>query len=354
MNHIRTSFILLAICVVALLIGVLRLATQRTPLPLGSSYSTEPLGAQALYEWTAAIGATPSRLQEAVVDDAEPPASLLVVQPETGFDPTARQAFDTVPQHGGTLVVAGDSFAWVLYMRQLGITVDPIRGGSTAAVSSDGQLSLNVGSRYRVSADGATPLLEDDSGDWIALRMPYLDGALIVIATPEPLLNRSLRDEQVARFVFRELLTQATTIAFDESHHSFTPSNVPGAPVTVNQLLFTTLPGRALLYAASVVFVFTVLTGRRLGPPLAGRGPTETRRTMYEHVQMLANLYRRSGQFDVVRAAFARHYQRSPARVSDAASTRQAAARARTIADIESARTDAQLIAAVGAAQREP
>ena len=35
--------------------------------------------------------------------------------------------------------------------------------------------------------------------------------------------------------------------------------------------------------------------------------PPEIRRTMYEHVQMLANLYRRAGQFSTVRAAFGRH-----------------------------------------------
>jgi hypothetical protein len=342
MSHIRSSLILLGICVVALLIGALRLATERTPLPVGSSYSTEPLGAQALYEWTGAVGGTPSRLQEAVVDDADPPASVLVLQPETVIDPAARQAFDTVPERGGTLVVAGDSLAWTLYARQLGITVEPIRGGTTSVSTADGQLDLNVQARYRVEADDASPVLEDGQGNWIALRRPYRNGSLIVIATPEPLLNRSLGDDQVARFVYRELLTNASTIAFDEAHHSFMPPNTPGAPVTVEQLVLNTPAGRALLYAAAVVFVFLLLTGRRLGPPLVGHGPTETRRTMYEHVQMLANLYRRAGQFGVVRAAFARHYQREAARLGS---------RGDALVRIELARNDAELIAAVSAAQ---
>ena len=342
MSHIRSSLILLGICVVALLIGALRLATERTPLPVGSSYSTEPLGAQALYEWTGAIGGMPSRLPEAVVDDADPPSSMLVLQPETAIDPTARQAFDAVAEHGGTLVVAGDSLAWTLYARQLGITVEPIRGGTTSVSSADGQLTLNVLARYRVAADDATPLLEDRQGNWVALRRPYRNGSLIVIATPEPLLNRSLRDEQVARFIYRELLVGTFSIAFDEAHHSFLPDSVAGAPVTVEQLALNTPAGRALLYAAAVVFVFLLLDGRRLGPALAGAGPTETRRTMYEHVQMLANVYRRAGQFGVVRAAFARHYQREAARLR----TDHAA-----VVRIESARDEAELIAAVGAAQ---
>ena len=72
----------------------------------------------------------------------------------------------------------------------------------------------------------------------------------------------------------------------------------------MNQLLFDTSVGGAIGYTVLLVFVYLLLSGRRLGPPLPARPPTETRRTMYEHVQMLADLYRRAGQFAVVRAAF--------------------------------------------------
>jgi Domain of unknown function (DUF4350) len=337
--------ILLGICVVALGIGVLRLATQRTPMPTGSSYSTEALGAQALYEWSQATGATPSRLTEAVVDGASPPATLLVLQPESPIDPTARQAFETVPARGGTLILVGDSFAWLLYARALGITVEPSR--STTSLTTDGD-TLEVPARYRVHADDATPLLTDANGDAIALRRPYAQGTLIVIATPELLLNEALRDDVTARFVYRQFLNGATTFAFDEVHHSFTPPDA-NSPVTVNQLLFSTAPGRAVVYAALLTFAFILLNGRRLGPALVGRGPRETRRTMYEHVQMLANLYRRSGQFDVLRASFAHHYQR----VASRGAGRQASTLAEAVARIETARSDSDLISAVNAAQAE-
>ena len=69
----------------------------------------------------------------------------------------------------------------------------------------------------------ARVIIVDPNGDWVALRMPYKPGSLIVLATPEPLLNEGLRDEQTARFVYRELLSGATTVAFVEVHHSFTP-----------------------------------------------------------------------------------------------------------------------------------
>ena len=63
MSRLRSSMVLLGICVIALLIGVLRLATQRTPLPTGSSYSADPNGAQGLYAWIEAVGGSPGRLQ---------------------------------------------------------------------------------------------------------------------------------------------------------------------------------------------------------------------------------------------------------------------------------------------------
>jgi hypothetical protein len=232
-----------------------------------------------------------------------------------------------------------------LYTRNLGITVEPIRNGASSATTPDGSLRLPMMSRYRVHADNATPLLVDPNGDWVALRMPYKQGSLVVLATPEPLLNEGLRDEETARFVYRELLSGATTVAFDEVHHSFTPPGAAGAPLTVNQLLFSTAPGRAVVYAAVVAFVYVLLSGLRLGPPVRPRPPTETRRTMYEHVQMLANLYRRAGQFATVRDAFSRHYARLLAR--GPRSPQQAAALTSALARIESARTESELVAAV-------
>jgi hypothetical protein len=334
MSRIRSSMILLGICVIALLIGVLRLVTERPTLPTGSSYSTDPSGAQGLYEWLGAVGVSTSRLTEAVVSDQSPPASLLVLQPESVIDPTARQAFDTVAEHGGTLIVAGDSLSWVIYARSLGVTVEPIR--PTASLV-DGSLSPDAAARYRLRGDNLVPLLMTSDGDWIAARKSYKQGTLIVIATPDPLLNHALRNDDTARWVYRNLLQGATTIAVDEAHHSYTPPTA-NVPMTFDRLVLTSAAGRALVYACFIVFVFVALTGRRLGPAIGGRGPTETRRTMYEHVQMLANLYRRAGQFSVVRAAFARSVARDVARSSVSAEA---------LARVERARNESELIAAV-------
>src|SRR5579859_4250464 len=119
MSRLRSSMILLGICVAALLVGALRLLTERTVLPAGSSYSAQPDGALGLYGWSAALGGAPVRVTEGVLgqDSAQESTTLLVLQPESPIAGTLGASFDGVPDKGGTLLVAGDSFAWLLYAR---------------------------------------------------------------------------------------------------------------------------------------------------------------------------------------------------------------------------------------------
>ena len=339
MTRVRSSLILLGICIVAVLIGALRLATQSTPLPPGTSYSAQPDGTRGLYTWLESLGDAPMRLQDMSVDSATP--MLLIVQPESPIDRHMLDAFDSIPEHGGTLVVAGDSTAWLLYVKALGFTVVPVAPETSQATAPDG-LRFPVATRYRVSADEAEPLLVRDNGDWVGFRKTYKRGKLIVLASADPLTNIRLADDRVARFVFREIVSLANggQVAFDEVHHSAVPT-VAG-PASFNQLLFSTAAGRAAIYVALLTFMFLLLSGRRLGPPLPARLPGEVPRTMYEHVQMLAGLYRRAGQFGVVRDALATHYARVAAR-------KNSASLAERLERVRLARNESELTAAVAA-----
>jgi hypothetical protein len=337
MTRLKTSLTLLALVSGAIIVSWVQLARD-TRLPVGSSYSFQADGAQALYEWADALGAQPSRFQQATIDPSAAPRMLLVLQPESFLSDRDRRAFDTVARNGGTLVLAGDSLALQAYARSLDVTFEP------APVTSPQGLSFI--SRFRLRADDATPLLMSADGDWLALRKPHRQGTLIVIASPQPLTNGGLRDPETARFVLRELLQQPG-IAFDEAHHSYSPPT-ESQPVTLNQLLFDTAPGRAIVYAAGLMFVFLLLAGRRLGPPIAERGAAHTRRTMYEHVQMLAGLYRRAGQLETVRAAFARHYQRVAAHGT--LSPTRAAALSEAARQVQQAGSESALVTAVAAA----
>lgn len=355
MSRLRSSMILLGICVAALAIGALRLVTQQTTLPTGSSYSAQPDGALALYDWAGAIGGSTRRLQDPALrlTSGQAPTTLLVLQPESTIGDTIGASFDAVADHGGTIVLAGDSLAWLVYARSLGITVEPIRDAGSIATSPDDGQEVVGAFHYRLRARDARPLLVVPNGDWVGLRRPYRQGSLVVLATVGPLTNAGLGDLETARFVFRDVLSGATTgspLVFDEVHHSFTP--VAAEPASANELLFTSAPGRALLYAAVLIFLYLLLSGRRLGPPIPARSPTETRRTMYEHVQMLANLYHRAGQLAVVRTAFGRHITRELAR-SGAASPQRTALLTTALARIETSRTESDLIAAVASAQAD-
>jgi hypothetical protein len=312
MRHLRPSLVLLTLCIGALLVSWLQLSRENARLPLGSSYSTQADGAQALYLWSETLGSA-RRLSQPVLDANDLPHVLLVVQPEETLDEEDRDAFDAVAQGGGTLVLAGDSLALQAYARELGVRFEAAQV-SSSALTADGT-TLPVASHFRLRRTSGTPLLSGPNGDLLAVRKPYLKGSLIVLATPAPLTNADLRDADTARFVYRELLAPAAAqpIAFDEAHHSYIPPT-SSQPATVDGLLFETAPGRAVVFTALLTFAYLFLAGRRLGPPIPERGAAGIRRTMYEHVQMLAGLYRRAGQLSTVRAAFDRHYQRRLAR----------------------------------------
>jgi hypothetical protein len=341
--------LLLGIAVAAILIGGLRLLTEQPRLPAGSSSSAQPDGALGLYTWMSDLGARVQRRNDTFIDPGA--STVLLIQPAAIVDEGIRDSLQEVATRGGTIVLAGDSVQWLLLARALGVDVQPASAPASAATATtnDGSTVPFV-SRYRLGPNtaGAQPLLVGANGDWVGVRQPLGQGNLIVITSPEPFTNAGLSDDTTARFVFREIVSPALAAdgpaLFDELGRPAT--GVPEASVGVDQLLFQTPPGRALLYASVLTFVFLLLAGRRPGPPVYLRSAVETPRTMYEHVQMLANLYRRAGQWKVVREAFRRQYARALARGTH--DPGRARALREALVRLDSARSEAEVVAAVG------
>jgi uncharacterized protein DUF4350 len=337
----RSSMVLLGICIVAVLIGAVRLATQQQPPQTGSSASAAPDGALAAYTWFADVGGQPRRLTSRAIDPDV--TSFIIVQPSTLPNAAAIQALNRLADRGGTIVLAGDSLEWLATARSLSVVADPA-SPAPRTLTPDG-LDVPIRPRFRLRAEGAQPLLVTDDGQLVGLRRAYRQGTLIVIASATPLTNAGLRDDATARFVYRAVVAplQGQSVAFDE--YQRVADATTSAPATLNQLLFQTSAGAAILYAGLLTFAYLFLTGRRLGPALALRSAADSQRTMYEHVQMLANLYRRAGQLNVVRETFSRHYSRL--RPRDALNGRDAARRAEALVRVQNARSEADLISAV-------
>jgi hypothetical protein len=130
-------------------------------------------------------------------------------------------------------------------------------------------------------------------------------------------------------------------------------------------LLQNTWPGRALIFASLAGFLYLVLSGRRLGPPV----PLDPRpaRSSLEYIRGFAGLVRRSGRGEIarrrlrhdLRSGLARALGLDPAMPFDrvlatlAAADRERAAEARAVDDALGRRLrEDQLLRTVGQIER--
>ena len=336
--------------VLAVILGALLLATlgrrEGPPLPTGSTLSAASDGGKALYLWVDSLGRQAQRLESLGALGRRPPEAVLVLAPAIPLDEADRKALDAVPAAGGTLILAGPPTPFRGYLETLGIETS---GGPLVrrARTPDGGLEVQVETRQRLSGSGTVPVLVAPDGGAVAVRKPYLAGQVLVLSSVEPFTNDGLRDESTARFVYRVLegaVPPGGTAGFDKSHYrEVTPA---GDPVqSIGGLLRETPAGRAVVYGGVLSFLFLLLAGGRLGPPLPPLGAMAPTRTMFEQVQALAGLYRRAGQLPALRRHFVEHYGRiiAGARLS---SPRQAAAE-QALGQIERATTEGALREAV-------
>ena len=402
-NRLKPVLTVLVVFAAFAVLAWVRDRAAQPDLPPGSSYSNAPDGTRAALLWLEAAGLRAGRLEGTETVVQAQPAALFVIQPGFDITSTGRLAFDDVASRGGTLVLAGYTPTLLEYAAELGVrssfdgdvieTASPPRGvpGRPGAPAGAAPLTVPVHTRVRLQgAPGAQPLLVSSDGRVVALRQPYKRGTLIVLSTPEPLSNDGLRDPDTARFVYRELVApliagpQSATgsagtpaspgssasppvVLFDETHHADPQLGLgPDASFTtrLQRYVLTTPLGGAAVYAGALLFLYLLLSGRRLGPALRPVHAGAASRTMFEHVQALAGLYRRGAQFLPLRAHFSRHYRRFVARALGTAallegrvtpealverglSPRRAQAIADGLAAIDASRSDRQLGEAV-------
>jgi len=165
---------------------------------------------------------------------------------------------------GPNLVVVSDSLA--------GIVGPPVGDAGASASTSV------------VMSDSLPVLVERRVGE----------GRAIVWTQGAWLRNVRLRDQAdpmslLAR-IAQELTASGNTLYFDEYHHGFQEG---GGPVRTSLRFFGSTPlGRATLHLGVVGLLALLVAGARFGAPRAA--PHPTRRSPMEHVQALAQAYRRA------------------------------------------------------------
>jgi len=339
--------------VVAAVIGVITLvvlaitatAPSQGTTRTGSVFDDGPGGAGALRRYLVAMGAHATTLQGESFDTADASVVLMLGADEaiTNQDTETLRKF---MQGGGTVVLAVElGILEGSFLGSFGIHVSGIAAPGTHPLASaafadpparslsiDRGVALDPGTKADVIAtDGRAPLI-------VTERVG--SGVLIVTGSMWPFLGGGLPEADNAR-VALALLRPALSgaIAFDEYHHGVHPSS------DVLVLVQETWPGRALLFVAVLTFLYLVLSGRRLGPPV----PLVARasRSSLDYIRGFAGLVRRSGRGEIarrrlrsdLRVGLARQLGLDPAMPFDrvlnavASQDRARAARARAIDD---------------------
>lgn len=275
-----------------------------------------PGGAALLRRWLGGLGVRTSVLAgERFAPDPDRERAVLVLGASDPLLPADVAALRAFAARGGTVVVATEAgVAEALLLEALGVRLGGVARlgehevlGAYAAGAGAARISVDRGREIDPGARGIA-VATSARGPLAAVVLEG-GGAFYVVGSLAPFLSGQIGEAANGRFVLGLLdgaIRGGGTVAFDEYHHGARP-----AP-DILALLVRTWPGRALLLAGGLVFLFAVLTGRRLGPPL----PLEHRppRSSLEHVRAFAGLVRRSGHGEIARERVRRDLRAGVAR----------------------------------------
>jgi hypothetical protein len=317
-RRVNALYLLAAVLFVATLaLSAFTSGTGESGLSRSASVRDEgPGGAALLRRWLGALGvATRVVSGDRFVPDAERERVVLILGATEPITPADVSALREFASRGGTVVVATEAGATeTLLFDALGVRLTSFAAlGEYDVLGALGSLTRAT----RIAVDHGRELDPGARGIAVArtARAPLAvmvregSGAFYVVGSLAPFLSGQLGDAANGRFILALVdaaVRNGSAVAFDEYHHGSHP-----AP-DVLAILERTWPGRALLGAGALVFLYVVLTGRRLGPPV----PLEHRspRSSLDHVRAFAGLVRRSGHGEIARARLRRDLRASVAR----------------------------------------
>jgi hypothetical protein len=311
----------LAILLVALLlIGVAAaLAARSTPNDADpSSRSAGDAGTLALYQWLSRLGLHVERMSGQF--DPGSADVLVVADPTTPFTPAQASQVGDMVRGGGEVIVTTDrpgiAKSYEL-LNALGAApnVSVLSGGSPLPASYDAtvdvpidpagrvhRVPMRAGLDFDAPSSVGVPLL-NVQGRVVGLGITAGSGRAYVLGSPYPLSNLGLRQGDSALFVLA-LLERARGghVVFDEFHHGEAGSG--GASAALSGPV-----GLAGGLAALAVFLFLLLSGRRLGRPVPARDPSRVP-SATEYVGALGSLIERTAQRGGVATRYADELKR--------------------------------------------
>jgi hypothetical protein len=298
---------LVGLMFLSVLMGARQDAQANAPPEL-TSYSNEADGARALALWLEDLGYAVRRLQGLYFRLETDDCLLFVLSPQQPFNAGEVKRLDDWVMQGGILVLATEARAADPLLEHFELELGSLYGLVEEAEPAQPLLLdppwtlAQVRARRRLIAARDDVVVHVRAKDRpVLLSFEHGAGQVFVAATTFPFSNAGLRDAGNARLVHNLAAAACTpsggTVVFDEFHHGYQTER------TLTTWLKTSAQGRSLIYAALVIFVYLVVGGRRLGRP-APLPQATVRRAPVEHIQAMANLFRRGGK----RAAILRHY----------------------------------------------
>ncbi|MEP7104407.1 MAG: DUF4350 domain-containing protein [Chloroflexota bacterium] len=282
----RPWLLLMALLVVAGVLVSLRAQQGQDP-DWHSSRSDGPKGTSALLLYSAALG-RPARTVASGFDLPEPPATLFVFDPFSGYSPEEASRLKDWVGRGGTLVYADEQLDG-----QLGRAFGIRRIPGFATSNGIPAVPLFAGVRKLGSNVLVSPLTAGPDQVAAFRYGPYAlavvaaigSGRVVVLADPAVLTNGFLGQDD-NWLLAAELIEAAPVVAIDEFHHDL--GNVSGANDWSRQPL-----GLGLLWTFIAIFAGVALRNRQFGPRVFPGAAGE--RSSAEHVQAVGRLLSRFG-----------------------------------------------------------
>jgi hypothetical protein len=273
--------------------------------PRASTYLTGPSGVAALAETLEALGIAVERRRIplfGVADDLAPRGrrtALAVLAPSYDMTPEEAREVGRYVSRGGTVVLAG----WTGVEGEFGVSlvlVDQISTGadSAAVVPPDGVGSLPgvwtvLGRRRRGAGESLVAhavrvdtLIAAENRRAVALLLEFSGGGrALILAEPDWLRNRALRDTDVGALIVPWFLSLGIErLVVDENHHGFGRSGaLLGAAW---RWLRGRPPGWAMLQLLWAGLVALAVLAVRFGPAI--HVISRRRRSPIEHLDALA------------------------------------------------------------------